>query len=462
MEALKDVSMIIIAFLVELFEGFFKEKIKFQIQLSIRILIGCCINFIELGIAISESSNEALYYFLIALLCPTLCLTILVIFYLIFSCKFSKTIDSFDQLNEKKLTHCSKITKTSFWLVVILKLLGIAISIMLIFNGLLRNDNELVSKYFTMYGIIDLLLTFSSLLRSLLEKVIFKFLIKEQNTIFTDETNEKINNESKDSNINIFYALFGCVHLLILPMLAKHNSRKSLNEFDKGNIDLAKKLNKKSKIYNRIFIFLFILSTVALIIILSFFLQGNLNQPIDCSGRKGDTFIYIKPEKKTRIYCVNGSVILFFRGTYKNFNKLTYDDYKNGFSYNYLISGIWIGADIYGDTYWLGLDNLNILLSKRNFTIRIATSYSTYYEFDNFKVGDESDGYRLSLSDLKNFNTFNFFSRYNQMKFSTFDNDQDNDSSNNCALKFGEGWWYNSCATNTSIFYPQILTMSLK
>ena len=162
MEALKDVSMIIIAFLVELFEGFFKEKIKFQIQLSIRILIGCCINFIELGIAISESSNEALSYFLIALLCPTLCLTILVIFYLIFSCKFSKTIDSFDQLNEKKLRHCSKITKTSFWLVVILKLLGIAISIMLIWNGLLRNDNELVSKYFAMYGIIDLFLTFSS------------------------------------------------------------------------------------------------------------------------------------------------------------------------------------------------------------------------------------------------------------------------------------------------------------
>ncbi|KAH8392389.1 hypothetical protein KR215_007125 [Drosophila sulfurigaster] len=33
------------------------------------------------------------------------------------------------------------------------------------------------------------------------------------------------------------------------------------------------------------------------------------------------------------------------------------------------------------------------------------------------------------------------------MKFSTFDHDNDKDDDGNCAIMYESGWWYNNCYT---------------
>ncbi len=74
-------------------------------------------------------------------------------------------------------------------------------------------------------------------------------------------------------------------------------------------------------------------------------------------------------------------------------------------------------------------------------------------EWSSITVGPASDGYRLQLSG-RNLNStilcamkFGTYDLQN-MKFTTFDNDQDNNYATNCAQNNeneNAGWWYNNC-----------------
>jgi len=107
--------------------------------------------------------------------------------------------------------------------------------------------------------------------------------------------------------------------------------------------------------------------------------------------------------------------------------------------------------------FWIGLEKLYLLTSSQPYRLRVemqgyitALWYSA--EYWSFKIGDElNDKYRLEVSGYSgdagdslqyegDGGTFN----HNGMKFTTYDQDNDNNGTN-CASSSGGGWWYNSC-----------------
>ncbi|KAI8516220.1 Fibrinogen- domains (FReDs) [Branchiostoma belcheri] len=111
----------------------------------------------------------------------------------------------------------------------------------------------------------------------------------------------------------------------------------------------------------------------------------------------------------------------------------TWEEYKHGFGNK-------------NGEYWLGNENIHLLTSQKNYTLRVdlegwdgQTAYATYY---SFRVSGESDQYLLTLSgysgtardSMGNYNT--------EPRFSTVDRDNDAWSSH-CSQSYGQGgWWY--------------------
>jgi ficolin len=124
-----------------------------------------------------------------------------------------------------------------------------------------------------------------------------------------------------------------------------------------------------------------------------------------------------------------------------------WDQYKDGFGYP--------GA------YWLGLEEIHQLTKLGNWEVLLMGKHTsgTYsgkwgkLVYDNFKIGDEASGYKLTFgARLKKENSgedsYHLFEYHQNMKFSTKDKDNDSHSSYNCAANSGQGgggWWYNHC-----------------
>ncbi|XP_042594666.1 microfibril-associated glycoprotein 4-like [Cyprinus carpio] len=101
------------------------------------------------------------------------------------------------------------------------------------------------------------------------------------------------------------------------------------------------------------------------------------------------------------------------------------------------------------DEHWLGVEFVHQLTRRYPYKLRVDLEdfdgKKAYAVYKSFSVGSEADGYRLQVSGFVNGGAGDSLSYSNGMKFSTYDKDQDN-WSNNCALlKFGGGFWYNSC-----------------
>ena len=69
-----------------------------------------------------------------------------------------------------------------------------------------------------------------------------------------------------------------------------------------------------------------------------------------------------------------------------------------------------------------------------------------------FKVGSATDEYPLTISGFTGITPTDPFSigGHNDMKFSTYDNDNNKHPSDNCAVQINNakdngGWWFNSC-----------------
>jgi len=75
---------------------------------------------------------------------------------------------------------------------------------------------------------------------------------------------------------------------------------------------------------------------------------------------------------------------------------------------------------------------------------RSNTSNWYYAEYSTFRVLTEADNYRLQVAGYSGNAGYDAFGDHNGMMFSTYDRDNDLDSSN-CAAKSGGGFWYNSC-----------------
>ena len=127
-----------------------------------------------------------------------------------------------------------------------------------------------------------------------------------------------------------------------------------------------------------------------------------------------------------------------------DFNR-PWSDYEKGF------------GDLNGE-FWYGLKNVYCLTQTGQWELRVDFEFKnktrSYLHYNAFKVGSTTDEYPLTISGFTGITPTDPFAvgGHNGQKFSTYDNDNDKDSSHNCAVLVGGakdngGWWHtnNGC-----------------
>lgn len=162
------------------------------------------------------------------------------------------------------------------------------------------------------------------------------------------------------------------------------------------------------------------------------------------SGDRTTGFKTILPDGINQItaLCVmdidgGGWTVIQKRESASNFYK-GWQEYKDGF-----------GDKI---NFWIGLENIHRLSSQGNFELRVDMKRSSNRiaaaKYQIFAVGSESALYRLTIAIYSYDTTYvdpgDSLSFYNGMSFSTYDRDNDLDSTN-CAIRFMAGDWYRNC-----------------
>jgi len=110
-----------------------------------------------------------------------------------------------------------------------------------------------------------------------------------------------------------------------------------------------------------------------------------------------------------------------------------WEHYKHGF------------GDVYGN-FWLGLEKVYLLTSKRRYELRVDLTYNNtnYYAlYNSFKIYAEPENYRLLVSGYSG-TAGDALDYHNNSPFSTYDRDHDGNVAN-CAQRYHGGWWYKSC-----------------
>ncbi|KAL7845148.1 hypothetical protein AOLI_G00233400 [Acnodon oligacanthus] len=112
-----------------------------------------------------------------------------------------------------------------------------------------------------------------------------------------------------------------------------------------------------------------------------------------------------------------------------------WEQYKNGFGNK-------------NGEYWLGLENLYQLTSKRKYELRVDLEDfeggQVYAQYSNFTVDSEFNGYKLTVGGFIDGGAGDSLAYHSGQKFSTFDKDQDSTSAN-CAKSHLGAFWYNAC-----------------
>ncbi|XP_069102346.1 ficolin-2-like isoform X2 [Argopecten irradians] len=119
----------------------------------------------------------------------------------------------------------------------------------------------------------------------------------------------------------------------------------------------------------------------------------------------------------------------------------TVDFYRNWTEYQ---TGF---GDIDGE-FWAGLNIIHLLTqngSKLRINLMSWKNDTQYAEYQDFRVGDESSKYRLSVSGFSGNATYDGMDYHDGDQFSTYDNDNDVDEGN-CAVSRNGAWWYKACS----------------
>ena len=151
------------------------------------------------------------------------------------------------------------------------------------------------------------------------------------------------------------------------------------------------------------------------------------------------------------VFCsmYHGTVILRRKfGGSENFNR-SWEDYVNGF------------GDLEGE-FWLGLDKMRQLTSDsvnpyRSLWVGVFTENGLEsVDYSSFSVGSRETNYTLTIGCLDNNyrkNAINYLNLQRGMQFSTYDRDNDQEKSENCAHRHG-AWWHDTCTSlNDNIQY---------
>ena len=98
--------------------------------------------------------------------------------------------------------------------------------------------------------------------------------------------------------------------------------------------------------------------------------------------------------------------------------------------------------------FWLGLDKIHRLTAGRPSELRVEiedwSRGRAYAKYGSFGVGDEQSLYKLSVGSYSG-SAGDSLTHHNNMKFTTKDRDNDQWSSENCAVRFTGAWWYRRC-----------------
>ncbi|KAJ8028713.1 Ryncolin-2 [Holothuria leucospilota] len=96
--------------------------------------------------------------------------------------------------------------------------------------------------------------------------------------------------------------------------------------------------------------------------------------------------------------------------------------------------------------FWLGNDKIHTLTQQRNYQLRIdalnSLGGSHYQIYSSFRINDENDKYRLSVGTQSGDTVGHAFHWNNGQPFSTYDQDNDDTSTYNCAEEHRGAWWY--------------------
>ncbi|XP_060655305.1 ryncolin-1-like [Drosophila nasuta] len=99
--------------------------------------------------------------------------------------------------------------------------------------------------------------------------------------------------------------------------------------------------------------------------------------------------------------------------------------------------------------FFFGLEKIHRITSLQRFELYIhmvSLNGSTYNDrYDDFKISDEDSGYKLSLGKFSGTIIEDAMRYHENMKFSTFDRDNDKYDNGNCGVDYKSGWWYEYC-----------------
>ncbi|XP_061195431.1 fibrinogen C domain-containing protein 1-like [Saccostrea echinata] len=112
------------------------------------------------------------------------------------------------------------------------------------------------------------------------------------------------------------------------------------------------------------------------------------------------------------------------------------DFFRNWTDYKY-------GFGNKSNEFWLGNHRIYEIVSQGYYELRIDmgdfAGETRYAIYRRFSVGDESQGYKLTIEDYTG-TAGDSMARQNGAQFYTKDHD-----SNNCAAMYKGGWWYENC-----------------
>ncbi|KAJ8033166.1 Fibrinogen-like protein 1 [Holothuria leucospilota] len=146
------------------------------------------------------------------------------------------------------------------------------------------------------------------------------------------------------------------------------------------------------------------------------------------------------------VYCERGWTV--FQRRYDgsvNFDR-SWNDYKEGF-----------GSPDH--EMWLGNEKLFFITNQRDYELQIDlvinNGTSRYLKYENFRISDEENKYRILFLGGYSGDTgpflyfistgYNYMRYHKQQQFTTRDRDYDDHNQDNCAVRHHGGWWYSKC-----------------
>ncbi|KAK7929475.1 hypothetical protein WMY93_005870 [Mugilogobius chulae] len=174
------------------------------------------------------------------------------------------------------------------------------------------------------------------------------------------------------------------------------------------------------------------------------------DKPMDCSD-----ILQQKPKSRSGVYTVypfgGAQVIQRRMDGSVNFYR-DWDQYVQGF------------GDANGE-YWFGLEFMHKITARGKHELLVEMEdfegKKVSARYSSFSVGENCDGYKLTVSGFTDGGAGDSLSGHNNMKFTTFDKDQDV-WENNCAKTFLGGFWYGACHhTNPNGIYRRGLDTTI-